>query len=115
MHHPSDSVRLVNRVLSQPDSREGIATLTQPFFSRTADFVIGANDPPDELFAAGRQTLRARLLTLGADEREALLARVLSLCEVTGRAAGGYFGLGALSSHERSHISVIQGDLKRPL
>ena len=71
--------------------------------------------PLDELFAAGRLALRARLPTLGADEREALVARVLALCEATGRAAGGYFGVGALSSHERSHISVIQGDLERPL
>ena len=71
--------------------------------------------PSDELFAAGRRALRARLLTLGADEREAVLARVLAMCEATGRAAGGHFGLGALSSDERSHISVIQGDLRRPL
>lgn len=71
--------------------------------------------PPDTLFAAGRRALRARLLTLGADEREALLARVLALCEATGRASGGCFGLGALSSDERSHIAVIQADLERPL
>lgn len=71
--------------------------------------------PSDRLFAAGRRALRTRLLTLDADEREALLARVLGLCEATGRAAGGYFGFGALSSDERSHIAVIQADLERPL
>ena len=34
---------------------------------------------------------------------------------VTGRAAGGYFGVGSLSSDERRQITVIQGDLERPL
>ena len=71
--------------------------------------------PPDTLFAAGRRAIRARLLTLGADDREAVLARVLALCEATGRASGGCFGLDALSSDERSRISVIQADLERPL
>ncbi len=70
--------------------------------------------PSDALFAAGRTALRTRLLTLGADDREALLARVVALCEATGRAAGGYFGLGALSSQERSHIAVIRRDLEQP-
>jgi hypothetical protein len=65
--------------------------------------------PPDTLFATGRLALRARFLTFGADDREAVLARVLAMCEATGRAAGGYFGVGALSSDERRHISVIQG------
>ncbi len=67
--------------------------------------------PPDALFAAGRVALKARLQTLGADEREALLARLLALCEATGRAAGGYFGIGALSPQERNHISAIQRSL----
>ena len=71
--------------------------------------------PPEELFAAGRLALKARLHALGADERESLLARILALCEATGRAAGGYFGVGSLSSDERRQITVIQGDLERPL
>lgn len=69
--------------------------------------------PSDESFAAGRQALRARLLTLGVDDREVVLARVLALCEAAGRAAGGFFGVGALSSDERRHISVIREDLER--
>ena len=71
--------------------------------------------PPEELFIAGRRAIKARLHALGADEREALTARVLALCEATGRAAGGYFGVGSLSSDERRQITVIQGDLERPV
>jgi hypothetical protein len=70
--------------------------------------------PSEALLRAGRTALRARLLTLGAEERDALRARVVALCEATGRAAGGYFGLGALSSEERSRIALIQRDLEQP-
>ena len=71
--------------------------------------------PPEALFVAGRLAVKARLHALGAEEREAVLARILGLCEATGRAAGGYFGVGSLSSDERRQITVIQGDLERPL
>ena len=71
--------------------------------------------PSDRLFDAARLVLRARLLTLGAQEREALLAQVLALCEASGRSAGGCFGVGPLSSQERGRITAIQGDLERPL
>jgi hypothetical protein len=86
-------------------STEGIALLDSWLTQR----------PPETLFAAGRVALRARLHALDAVDREALMARILALCEATGRAAGGYFGLGSLSSDERSHIAGIQEDLARPL
>jgi len=47
---------------------------------------------------------------LGSPDTEALLARVVALCEATGRAEGGCFRRGALSSQERSHIA---GDCRR--
>jgi hypothetical protein len=69
--------------------------------------------PPDEFFVAGRRALKARLGTIEADAREAIVARIVALCEATGRAAGGCFGLGALSSDERQAISGIRQDLER--
>ncbi len=74
-----------------------------------------AQRPPEELFVAGRRALKARLRVLDPDEREAVVARIVAICEATGRAAGGYFGVGSLSSDERRQISVIQSDLERPL
>lgn len=69
--------------------------------------------PPDEFFVTGRRALKTRLGTLEADAREAVVARIVALCEATGRAAGGCFGLGALSSDERHAISGIRQDLER--
>jgi len=70
--------------------------------------------PPEDLFTAGRQALRSRLQALDADDRRAALARIVAICEAAGRAAGGYFGIGALSQNERRHIESIQRDLERP-
>ena len=70
--------------------------------------------PPEEFFLAGRGAIKARLGGLDADEREDVVARIVALCEATGRAAGGYFGLGSLSSNERHQITHIQRDLERP-
>lgn len=71
--------------------------------------------PPHRLFAAGRSVLRDRLHALDDEGRGAALARIVAICEAAGRAAGGLFGLGALSSDERRHIELIRRDLAPPL
>lgn len=71
--------------------------------------------PPDGLYVAGRRALRWRVQALEADERPAAVGRLVAICEAVGRAAGGAFGVGALSSGERRRIDVIRRDLEQPI
>jgi hypothetical protein len=71
--------------------------------------------PPEHVILAGRRVLYDRLQPLDADARRTALERILGLCEVAGRAAGGVLGFGTLSSDERRHIESVRYDLdQRP-
>ena len=70
--------------------------------------------PPQEALSAARHALRHRLTQLDEDNRQALLNRVSSRCEIVGRAAGGWFGIGMVSADERQHIEHIRESLGDP-
>jgi hypothetical protein len=72
-----------------------------------------AHRPARGLFAAGRRALRHRLHGLDDDARRAAIARIVAVCEAAGAAAGGFLGIGALSSDERRHIDFIRRELER--
>ncbi|MEQ1858281.1 MAG: hypothetical protein ABL963_17650, partial [Longimicrobiales bacterium] len=67
--------------------------------------------PSDEVVLAGRRVLYDRLQPLDTDARRSEIERIIGLCEVAGRAAGGVLGFGALSSDERGHIQSVRHDL----
>ncbi len=73
-----------------------------------------ADRPPSRLFAAARKALALRLHRLDLDEKEETLARIVARCEAAGRAGGGGFGVGALSSPERDRIANLRDDLDPP-
>lgn len=69
--------------------------------------------PSDQVILAGRRVLYDRLQPLDTDARRTALERILGLCELAGRAAGGVLGFGALSSDERRHIESVRSDLEQ--
>lgn len=73
-----------------------------------------AERPPFRLFAAARRALASRLAHLDPDDRDEMLARIVGRCEAAGRAGGGGFGVGALSSPERDRIARLREDLDPP-
>jgi hypothetical protein len=74
-----------------------------------------ADRPPSRLFGAARRALASRLARLDPDEKDQMLARVVARCEAAGRAGGGGFGVGALSSPERHRIADLRADLEAPV
>jgi len=69
--------------------------------------------PSEQVILAGRRVLYDRLQPLDTDARRTALERILGLCEVAGRAAGGVLGFGALSSDERRHIESVRNSLEQ--
>lgn len=65
----------------------------------------------DQVVLAGRRVLYDRLQPLDTEARRSAIERIIGLCELAGRAAGGVLGYGALSSDERSHIESVRHDL----
>lgn len=69
--------------------------------------------PTPHLLAAAWYAISTTLATLDADDRAALMARVVARCEAAGRATGGA-GQDAISAAERRRIEQVRRALAAP-
>lgn len=70
--------------------------------------------PAPELVAAGRMALGSWLGSLDGDARDEMAERIVGRCEAVSRAAGGDFGVSAVSPVERQHIERVKRYLALP-
>ncbi len=70
--------------------------------------------PAPDLLSAGRIALVAWLAAIDDDSHDEMIDRIVGRCEAAGRAAGGDFGISALSPAERQHIERVKRYLLLP-